>query len=191
MHESCPVAGRLATNIEVHYGPRALLGEFFAWAGHEASRRGVALSFASFADLVAENQAQSATWRPLVPIFNPKLSGVTGETGFAILGRNEKQEIVATQAARFYDWSQTNLHREASSLRMFYADTRAAAERGDRCEILSPSAKAITGRVVFSGAGWYRPDFRGIGLATILPRISRAYALYSLEQRLHDQHDRR
>ncbi|MGA7806676.1 MAG: hypothetical protein WCB02_18925, partial [Bradyrhizobium sp.] len=33
--------------------------------------------------------------------------------------------------------------------------------------------------VVFSGAGWYRPDFRGKGLATILPRISRAYAFTS------------
>jgi hypothetical protein len=29
---------------------------------------------------------------------------------------------------------------------------------------------------VFSGAGWYRRDYRGKGLATILPRISRAYA---------------
>ena len=34
----------------------------------------------------------------------------------------------------------------------------------------------ITGRVVFSGAAWYRRDFRGKDLATILPRISRAYA---------------
>jgi hypothetical protein len=52
----------------------------------------------------------------------------------------------------------------------------AASARADRCEITAPVAEKITGRVVFSGGVWYRPDFRGKDLATILPRISRAYA---------------
>jgi hypothetical protein len=34
----------------------------------------------------------------------------------------------------------------------------------------------ISGRVAFSGGGWYRPDYRGKGLGRIIPRISRAYA---------------
>ena len=97
------------------------------------------------------------------------------EMGFVIIGRNKEQQIVAKQAARLYEWS-TSLEDEATSLRMFYADPAAAFARGDRCEITTPVAKNITGRVVFSGAAWYRPDFRGKGLAGILPRISRAYA---------------
>src|SRR5262249_7629821 len=52
----------------------------------------------------------------------------------------------------------------------------AASRRGDKCEISTSIAKAISGRVVYSGAVWYRPDFRGKELATITPRISRAYA---------------
>ena len=35
----------------------------------------------------------------------------------------------------------------------------------------------MTGRLLFSGAAWCRPDCRGAGLATILPRISRALGL--------------
>jgi hypothetical protein len=59
---------------------------------------------------------------------------------------------------------------------MFYADPDAALARGDHCKIITPVAQSIKGRVAYSGAGWYRRDFRGKGLATILPRISRAYA---------------
>ena len=31
--------------------------------------------------------------------------------------------------------------------------------------------------MAYSGSGWYRPDYRGVQLSAILPRISRAYAL--------------
>ena len=46
-------------------------------------------------------------------------------------------QVVATHAARIYDWSETSLKDEAASLRMFYADPDAAFARGDRCEITS------------------------------------------------------
>ena len=41
---------------------------------------------------------------------------------------------------------------------------------------LAETAFNIRGRVAFSGAGWYRPDFRGKFLSLVMPRISRAYA---------------
>jgi GNAT superfamily N-acetyltransferase len=46
----------------------------------------------------------------------------------------------------------------------------------ERCLVTAPCARTIQGRVVFSGSTWVRPDYRGQGLASILPRISRAYA---------------
>ena len=39
-----------------------------------------------------------------------------------------------------------------------------------------PRREGVTGRVVFSGAAWYRRDYRGKQLVEILPRLSRAYA---------------
>lgn len=177
MQEPLPISGRLPTQLKVKYGPVGLLGRFFLWADTAARDRGVTLSFASFQDLVEANKANSDSWRPLVPVFDEALGGVTPETGFVLIGRNKHGEVVATQAARIYDWPVTSLKDEAASLQMFFADPDAAFARGDRCDITTPIAEKITGRVVFSGGIWYRRDFRGKDLGTILPRISRAYAL--------------
>jgi predicted nucleic acid-binding Zn ribbon protein len=176
MQEGLPISGRLPASLKIKYGPAGLLGRFFLWADSAARERGVTLFFASLQDLAEVNRANSDSWRPLIPIFDPTLGGITPETGFVIIGRNKDGQVVATQAARLYNWSETTLKDEAASLRMFYADPDAAFTRGDRCEITSPVSKTIAGRVAFSGAGWYRRDFRGKGLATLLPRISRAYA---------------
>jgi hypothetical protein len=179
MQETLPRSGRLPAHLKIKYGPVGLLGRFFLWADTAARDRGVTLSFASFEDLIEVNKANSDSWRPLVPVFDEALGGVTPETAFVLIGRNKHGEVVATQGARIYDWPETSLKDEAASLRMFYADPDAAFARGDRCEITAPIAEKISGRVVFSGAVWYRRDFRGKELATILPRISRAYAFTS------------
>jgi hypothetical protein len=175
MEELVPTSGRLPANLKIKYGPVGLLGRFFLWADSAAQERGVKLHFASLQDLIVANTANSDSWRPLVPVFDPVLGGMQPEMGFVLIGRDKDEQVVATQAGRLYEWS-TSLEDEATSLRMFYADPAAAFARGDRCKIATPAAKNITGRVVFSGAAWYRPDFRGRGLAGILPRISRAYA---------------
>jgi hypothetical protein len=177
MLDRSPLSGRIPANLRIDHGPVGLLGRFFLMADTTARERGVTLSFASLQELVDVNRANPDSWMPLLPLFDPGLGGITAETGFALLGRDKDGQVVATQAARFYDWANTTLATEARSLRMFYADTEAAVARGDRCEIAAPVGGAISGRVVFSGAGWYRRDYRGKGLARILPRISRAYAL--------------
>src|SRR5437667_41324 len=46
----------------------------------------------------------------------------------------------------------------------------------EECEVTAPAARRLKGRIVYSGGGWYHPDFRGCSLSAILPRISRAYA---------------
>jgi hypothetical protein len=176
MLDRSPLSGRVPANLKINHCPGILLGRFFLIADTAARERGVTLHFASLQELVDINRANSDSWLPLLPLFDPEVGGVTAETGFALLGRDKAGQVVATQAARFYDWTNSTLIEEARSLRMFYADTEAAIARGDRCEITTPAATATSGRVVFSGAGWYRRDYRGKGLARILPRISRAYA---------------
>jgi hypothetical protein len=176
MQESLPISGRLPTQLKIKHGPVGLLGRFFLWADTAVRDRGVTLSFGSLQDLIEANKANSDTWRPLVPVFDEALGGATPQTAFVLIGRDKHGEVVATQAARLYDWPETSLKDEATSLRMFYADPDAALAREDRCEITAPIAEKISGRVVFSGGIWYRRDFRGRDLGTILPRISRAYA---------------
>lgn len=167
---------RLPDQITVDHGPVALLGRFFLKADAAARSRGVQLSLVPLAVLPETNRQNSDTWLPLLPLFDPSIGGVTEATGIALIGRNDRGEIVATQGARLYDWTNSDLFEEATSLRMFYADPDASCLPGERCEITAPSARRIRGRVVFSGAGWYRPDHRGHLLSGILPRISRALA---------------
>jgi hypothetical protein len=105
----------------------------------------VTLSFATLDDLVVINRGNRDTWLPLIPIFDPAMGGTTAETGFVLLGRNSAGEVVATQAARLYDWPATCFHDEAASLRMFYADPAPALAEGAVTSQRSPRAKAGAG----------------------------------------------
>ena len=111
-----------------------------------------------------------------MPVFRPDdVDGAGPRAAFAILGENSQGEVVATQAARFFDWSGTSLKSEVESLRMMYGS--ASPPVGATAEVSSDVAGAITGRVAYSGSTWFRPDYRGRELSGILPRISRALAL--------------
>jgi hypothetical protein len=123
------------------------------------------------------NERNRENWRPLIPVFNPKNGGLTAENAFCILGRNHKGEVVAAHAGRLYDWPDTTYYEEAKALRLFYADPDNMKCPGEECEITAQSTRDISGNVVFSGAAWYRPDYRGRNLSAILPKIGKAYAL--------------
>lgn len=166
----------LLDQITIEHGPASLLGRFFLVADAAARRQGLYLSFASFDELAEANRRNRDTWKPLFSVFDPANGTLTPENSFCLLGRNRQGEVVATQAARLYAWDESNFADEITSLRLFYPDPARQARPGERCTVTAPSAHRITGRVVFSGGGWYRPDYRKRDLATILPRISRALA---------------
>jgi hypothetical protein len=165
------------SNLVIDHGPAELLGKFVLAADTEARRCGVFLSFAEMGELVAANKANSATWRPLLPIFDPKCSRFDAESAFCLLGRNDAGEVVLTQAARFFDWRETSFYDEATSLRLFYHDPPSLRGGSETIEVTAPSAHLISGRIAFTGAHWCRPDFRERGLTAITPRIARALAI--------------
>src|SRR5688572_15499426 len=70
----------------------------------------------------------------------------------------------------------TDFHEEAESLRLLYANPDHLRLPGETIEVTARDAKKITGRVVFAGGAWYRPDYRGRQLAQIFTRLCRAYA---------------
>jgi hypothetical protein len=166
--------GNFLRTLQIDHGPIDLLGKFFLKGEMAVRARGLDLHFGSFAELAEVNVANQHTWAPLLPFFRPDAHGLSSNNAFCILGRNATGDIVATQAARFFDLSNTNLFEEAQSLRLFYGAGEKPADAS--CHIDAQSA-GISGYLVYSGGGWYRPDYRGIQLSAILPRISRAYAL--------------
>ena len=170
-------AGRLTqgilSEIQVEFGPAEVLGPFFLMAEEAARERGVHLSFAPPEALQEANAQNRDSWRPLIPIFDSRFGGFTAETGFCILGRNDVGEIVATQAARRYELYDCNFFDLVSSLRLLYPDPTEQFALGERW--LAEGDAAGVAKTV-SGASWYRPDYRGRFLSTILPRISRSLA---------------
>jgi hypothetical protein len=172
-----PLRPRLPDQITIQYGPPGLLGRFFLKADTAARERGVTLSVAPLEELMEVNRANKATWFSLVSTFDPEVGGATKDTGFCILGRNAQGDVVATQAARYFDWTDTNLKAECESLRLWYADPQRSARPDEVSRIASPSAPMLGGRVLFTGGAWYRPDFRGRLLSMIMPRLGRTLAL--------------
>jgi hypothetical protein len=164
----------LFSDITVDHGCPARIGRFFLSAEHLARMAGIRLSFVPMTELLAANQANRESWLPLISIFDPTWSALDASNAFCIVGRNHRDEIVATQAGRLLDLPNTSFADVCSDLRLFYADT-ANAQPGETCSVSAPTAADIGGRVLFSGAAWYRPDTRGSGLSQTLPRISRVY----------------
>lgn len=171
------VSNSFRNQIELKFGPRILLDRFFAAAEKTADDHGLILSIENdFEELLAFNQTQTATWYPLTPMYDPRVNRMSPETSFWISGRDHRGDIVATQCARFYDWTGTNFKAEFESLRLAYEHPDAVMFPEELAICEASSATAITGPVCFSGAAWYRPDYRGTGLSSFLPRISRALA---------------
>jgi hypothetical protein len=171
------LAGKsLLDGLRLDYGPADLLGRFFLKADAALRERGITMSFATLDELVEVNKRNSDTWKPLISIFDPAFGGINATNSLVMIGRNRIGDVVATQAARLYSWTNTTFAEEARSLRLFYPDPDRQKLPGETVKVTAQDGEEIRGRVVFSGAVWIRPDYRGRFLTGIMPRISRANA---------------
>jgi hypothetical protein len=168
---------RLPDQTNVTFGPQQLLARFLLHGDRAARERGVYLSLEhDFDALIEFNKTQATAWFPLIPVFDPKCSDLTPENSFWIAGRNHVGDIVTTQCARLFDWQDTNFNREFESLRIAYRDPD-LDRWPEECAFSNVAlGERISGRVCYSGGAWYHPDYRGRGLAAIIPRLSRTIA---------------
>jgi hypothetical protein len=168
---------RLPDQVDVAYGPQAIISRFILQGDREVRERGVYLSVEhDFEALIAFNKSQLEKWFPLIPIFDPACSDLGPGNAFWIAGRNRDGEIVAVQCARRYDWRESDFKREFESLRFAYRDPDLERWPEECTFCNAPSGRRISGMVCYSGGAWYHPDHRGTGLASIIPRLSRTIA---------------
>ena len=166
----------LLSQMTLSHGPVGVLGRTVLLCDTLARRCGVALSIVTPDAFLAANRANKSSWLPLLKLFDCRFNDLSSDNSLFLLGRNREGDIVACQAARSYVWEGTNFKDEAESLRMLYRDPAAMKEPKEKYSVSSLAAKGTEGRVVYSGAAWYRRDYRGKGLVEWLPRIARAYA---------------
>lgn len=169
----------LIDNLTINHGPVELLGRFFLEADAVSRSAGVTPAIGTFEELFRINSENADSWLPIIPLFDPKNAPLLPENAFCLIGYNQDGEAVAGHAMRLYSWPDTTFKEEAESLRLFYADPEKMRLPGETCIVSSQLARNVTGRVVYSGAAWVRPDYRGLGLAQVYPRLAKAYA-YSL-----------
>jgi len=176
MHNQLTQQATLFSQVTLKHGPVGVLGRAILAAEQLARAKGVTLSFATAQELLAVNEANRATWLPLISVFDVRFNVFDGANAFFILGRDAAGDVVACQAGRLYQMEDTNFKDECESLRLFYREPDAMKLPGEKWVVSALAAKGTVGRVAFSGAAWYRRDFRGLGLVEYLPRLSRALA---------------
>jgi hypothetical protein len=165
------------TRLVVNHGPAALLGRLFLNTDAECRRRGVTLTFGTFAELLAINAQNRDSWKPLMPIFDPAFHDFTDDNAIVLVGRNRAGVPVMTNVGLRFDLTGTNYHDYAEQLRVNYARPEEMKRPGERCIATAPSLKTMTGQVLFAGALWFHPSVRGIGLAPFTGRTLRGLAL--------------
>jgi hypothetical protein len=166
----------LFAHITLTHGNIGLLGRTILAAEEMCRVAGVTLSFATAHEFLRTNEANRETWLPVASIFNPHFSTVDSDNAFFILGRNRLNEVIACQACRLFDWRGSNFKAECESLRLWYDDPQKKKNIDESAQVTAFAASGTTGLVAYSGAAWYRPDYRGKGLIGFLPRIARAYS---------------
>ena len=172
-----PTAQSFLASIDIKHGPRELLTSFFVKAVNAIEMRGISFEVGTFKQLLEINQQHPDSWMPLTTTFRWDIGGVDDSTGVVFIGCNASGEPVATQAARHFDWAETNFKEEAESLRFFYSDPTTQKAEQEACVVTTPVAKDVTGSVGLAGGLWIRPDYRRLQLTSITPRLARAYAL--------------
>jgi hypothetical protein len=163
--------------LRVDFGPPEKLAKFFLEADLACRSQGVELEFGNFNELLQVNQTNNDR-RPLISTFDHTKSNLMADNSFCILGRNLHGQVVAVHAARFFDWSaDQTFYTEGSTLRLFYENPSRSKCDGEELVISASDTHLITGRVVFSGAAWIHPDYRGRRLSSVLPKVVKALAL--------------
>jgi len=163
---------RLPDALTIKHGPARLLSRFILEGDKAARRKGIQVRLRhDFDELVFVNKHQTAlgNWYPLVDMVNPDRTELTPENAFWISAENQDGEIVATWGARIFDWTGTNLAAQART--MWYG-----RDLGQPCVVTAEAAGQIGGFAVCGAASWVRPDYRGLHLSRLIPRLGKAYA---------------
>lgn len=138
-----------------------------------AAQKGIKLSIGfDFHEYVSITRALE-TKKPTYPIFRPDRSPIRSGEGYWMIGVDKNNEVALVEAARLYDLSQSTFAEHLESLKVFYADPTKHAHPQDRCTCTAPSARKITGKVVYHGDVWVRRDFRRQGIPKIMTGIVR------------------
>jgi GNAT superfamily N-acetyltransferase len=163
-------------DLTIRQEPRGELGRYLLAADRALHDKEIVLSRVPFEELRRVYSSNTATWPALMQFFDSDIAAVPDDTGAAFVAYSSCGEAVAATAVRVWDLGQSNLKVEAESLRLYFGDPLAPKAEGWEC-VMPPISAEMTGQMLYCGAYWVRPDWRGKGLGHLVPAVSRFYAL--------------
>ena len=169
--------GCFIDGLRLDHGPVAEIGRFLLTAESMVKAQGIKLSFGRISDLVEVQESNVGSWPILAPCLDARYARLDDTNSYCLLGRDDAGRIVATQAGRIYDLGKRSLQHVIDDFSLIYEPARKPLPLEPWYSLTAPSACKLTGTLIYSGALWVAPEFRGHRLAAVLPRISRAYAL--------------
>ena len=163
--------------IRIDHGPHEILGRFFLNVDTLIRSRGLLASFAPARQFVETNEANFATWGRLIPLLDGRHAAFVEDDVMCIVCRNGQGEIVAIQGERLFRAGNHTLKDIVHSGEFFGSDLADHQAEIGRCEITAPGADIVSGNISYCGGLWVHPDYRSLRLASILPRLTRAWAV--------------
>jgi GNAT superfamily N-acetyltransferase len=166
-----------AEEIRIDHGPNETLGRFFLAVDTLIRARGLLASFAPARQFVETNEAHFDTWGKLIPLLDGRHARFSEKDVICVVCRNRQGEIVAIQGERLFRAGARTLADLVESGEFFDSDLADPKAEVGRCEITAAGAKIISGNISYCGGLWVHPDYRSLRLASILPRLTRAWAV--------------
>ncbi len=162
--------------LKIRHEPRGELGRYLLAADKALYEKEVVLSRVSFDELRRVYSENASTWPALMQFFDSEVAPVPEDTSAAFVAYDDDGEAAAATAVRAWDLGTSNLKVEAESLRLYFGNPLAPKAMGWEC-VMPPISAEMTGQLLYCGAYWVRPDWRGKGLGNLVPAVSRFYAL--------------
>jgi GNAT superfamily N-acetyltransferase len=163
--------------LRLDHGPIPEIARFLMAAESVVRATGITLSFASIRELVDLQERNEVSWPLLAPWMSAKFAPLDDDNSYCLLGRSAQGRVVASQAGRIYRLGETSLAEIVADQSMIYGKPHVPVGNEPHITLTAPVAQQIRGTIVYSGGLWVAPDYRGHKLASLLPRMSRAYAL--------------
>lgn len=164
-------------NLRIRHEPRELLGRYFRALDREARRRAIEFQLVSPIDLVAVHDAYADSWNGFSPVFDPGKTTITEDDYASILGFDRHGRPAVAHACRLFDFGDRSVKDALEDLTFWYGDRAHQWRAATRCVVTAPSAARLTGRMLYVGAFWVRPDLRSQIAGQTMQELSRCYGL--------------
>ena len=159
--------------FNVQHGPAGVLGRFFLTVDHRLKQQGIALEFASFAEVSEVQRRNVANWSFMNPMFDPAMSDIPADGALCIVGRDASGRIVGTGSGKRFDAS-TRTFTDIVDSGDFFAIRPADNPTGLATRIRAPIADRMRGTLGYCGGIWVHPDHRGQRLPAVFGRLVNA-----------------